>query len=64
MIYAYKAMKVVRVAYIVAFVLAGSVALGAFTGPIVVLPGALIPLVAGTAFCANESGAPTDTPCI
>jgi signal peptidase I len=40
-------MKVVRVAYIVAFLIAGLVALGALTGPIVILPFALIPLVAG-----------------
>jgi signal peptidase I len=40
-------MKVVRVAYIVAFVIAGLVAIGALTGPIIVLPFALIPLVAG-----------------
>jgi signal peptidase I len=40
-------MKVVRVAYIVAFVIAGLVAIGALTGPIVLLPVALIPLMAG-----------------
>ncbi len=47
MIYGYKPMKVVRVAYVVAFVIAGLVAIGAVTGPIIVLPFALIPLIAG-----------------
>ena len=40
-------MKVVRVAYIVAFVFAGFVFIGALWGPIVLLPAPLVPLAAG-----------------
>jgi signal peptidase I len=40
-------MKAIRIAYIVAFGMAALIAAGALTGPIVLLPSALIPLVAG-----------------
>src|SRR6202521_2633412 len=40
-------MKAIRIAYIVAFVMAALIAAGALTGSIVLLPSALIPLVAG-----------------
>ena len=40
-------MKAIRIAYIVAFGMAALIAAGALTGPIVLLPSALIPLIAG-----------------
>ena len=47
-------MKAIRVAYIVAFVMAALIAAGALTGSIVLLPSASIPLVAGIGICLER----------